>query len=109
MRYLDQNVALSTIELRMYEPLASTGLRSGTAPFGQRLQHALSGSFKATGDIAQGTVIVIAAMLPLLALCAILLGLYVWLRKRRVRKLQSVRAELRRELPSAEPPDDSTD
>jgi hypothetical protein len=109
MRYLDQNVALSTVELRLYQPLAGAGLRSGTAPFGQRLQHALDGSFKATGEIAQGAVIVVAALLPLLVLCAILLAVYLWLRSRRARKLRSVRAELRRELPAVESPEGGTD
>jgi hypothetical protein len=112
MRYLDQNVALSTIELRMYQKLEGTAgaMKTGQPAFLDRLEKTMSSSWQVLVEIAQGIVIVIAAVLPVLVLCGIGLVIYLLARKRRQRRLQQIRAELKRENATAAlPPDDSKD
>ncbi|WP_197080944.1 DUF4349 domain-containing protein [Gordoniibacillus kamchatkensis] len=111
MRYLDQNVALSTIELRMYQKLdAKDNTKKSADPtFLERLEKATAGSWKVVAEIAQGIVIVVAALLPVLVLAGIGAVVYLAVRKRRERKLQQVRAELRREAPPAETTQERTE
>lgn len=111
MRYIEQNVSLSTIELRMYQKLDGTAgvKKTGDPTFLDRLEKATSGSWKVLVEIVQGIVIVLAAVLPVIVLCGIGVVIYLIVRKRRERKLQQVRAELKRENPAAAPPEEPFD
>jgi len=85
IRYLDQNVAFSTVNLRLYQ---SSGLEppkepQGEKSFGQRLEDALSGSAKVLRQFGEWLLVVIAALLPVLAVVAVIgLPTYVIARKR---------------------------
>jgi regulator of replication initiation timing len=74
MRYLDQNVAFSTINLRLYQtsgiPSLSEDEESKT--FTDKLSDALSGSTKVLRQFGEGLLIVVAAMLPVLLVLAII-------------------------------------
>lgn len=107
MRYLDQNVALSTIELRMYEKLdaSAAGKKPGTLTFSERIDKALNGSLNVMGIIAQGLIVFLAGALPVLLFLAILYAVYRLFRKQRALKLNGIRTELKREQqPAAAPP-----
>ncbi|MFC0214147.1 DUF4349 domain-containing protein [Paenibacillus chartarius] len=97
MRYLDQNVTLSTIELRMYQKLKANAVTKteGKASFGERLQQAWLGSIGFLSDFGQGVLIVLVTIFPVLILIAVVAAIYLYVRKSRARKLQQVRAELR--------------
>jgi outer membrane murein-binding lipoprotein Lpp len=84
MRYLDQNVAMSTVEIRLYEQ----GVAKKIAPVVgdstlEKTKNALSSSMHALKVIAQGLLVFIAAMVPVLIVLAIIgIPLIIILRKR---------------------------
>jgi hypothetical protein len=83
MRFLDQNVSMSTVEIRLYEQgagkfKAATGNSTIT-----KTKNALNGSIHALKLIAQGLIVFVAAVLPVLIVLAIIgIPLFVALRKR---------------------------
>ncbi|MFC5651695.1 DUF4349 domain-containing protein [Paenibacillus solisilvae] len=74
MRYLDKNVAFSTVELRMYQQMvaAAAVVKEENPAFLDRLQNAMSGSTKVIYAFVQGLFIFLAGALPVLLLVAIL-------------------------------------
>lgn len=84
MRYLDTNVAFSTIELRMYQPVAGTVVSEGSEPLGARMGHALAASTKQIGAIVQGLLVFAAGALPVLIMLLIVLSL-LWFVRRSLR------------------------
>ena len=74
MRYLDKNVAFSTVELRMYQQTMETPavVQQEKPAFVERLQNAMSGSTDVIYAFLQGLFIFIAGALPVLLLLAIL-------------------------------------
>ena len=74
MRYLDKNVAFSTVELRMYQQTmeAPAVVQEEKPAFVERLQNAMSGSTDVIYAFLQGLFIFIAGALPVLLLLAIL-------------------------------------
>lgn len=92
-RYLEQNVAFSTINLRLYE-------RSGTLEaledeeeaknFGERIADAFQGSTKALRQFGEGTLVVLAAMLPIIVVLAIVaVPAFVIIRKRKALRTEA--------------------
>ncbi|TVY00573.1 DUF4349 domain-containing protein [Cohnella terricola] len=86
IRYLDQNVTFSTVNLRLYQ---SSGIElvknkpQDEKAFGQRLGDALSGSAKVLRQFGEWLLVIIAALLPVLAVVAVIgLPTYVIARKR---------------------------
>ncbi|WP_308638905.1 DUF4349 domain-containing protein [Paenibacillus silvisoli] len=72
IRYLDKNVAFSTIELRMYQLLEPVKIQEEEDPaFLKRLTNAMSDSTKVVFEFVQGVFIFIAGALPVLALAAL--------------------------------------
>ncbi|MBW7473660.1 DUF4349 domain-containing protein [Paenibacillus oenotherae] len=75
-RYLDQNVAYSTVELRIYQQLkpdaATKTKEEEQEGFLQRVGNALKGSGNFVYEFIQGLVVVIAAALPVLIMLAII-------------------------------------
>ncbi|WNQ11185.1 DUF4349 domain-containing protein [Paenibacillus aurantius] len=74
MRYLDQNVAMSTIELRLYEKvgLAASNKTGSTVPVLKQASQALSGSLNVMGIVFTKLFVFLAGALPvLIALAAV--------------------------------------
>ncbi|WP_309123257.1 DUF4349 domain-containing protein [Paenibacillus sp.] len=87
MRYLQQNVDFSTIELRVYER-SGLGLTSqgGDATLADRMSAALKSSLNALVVVAEGVMIVVAGALPVIVV-AILVGtpIYWFVRRRKAK------------------------
>jgi hypothetical protein len=83
MRFLDQNVSMSTVEIRLYEQgTAKLKVAVGDSTL-EKTKHALASSIHALKVIAQGLIIFVAAVLPVLIVLAIIgIPLIVFLRKR---------------------------
>lgn len=74
MRYLDQNVAYSTIDLRLYQSESSlAALNEEASPLWQRAEEALSGSLDGVQRFLAWVVVFVAGALPVLLLLAIIL------------------------------------
>lgn len=86
MRYLDQNVAFSTIELRMYQLIETKVLNDpDDKTFYMKIKDALNYSLQLIVTIVQGIVIIFTVLLPFI-LIACLIGIPIWyfMRKRKV-------------------------
>lgn len=94
MRYIDQNVSFSTVELRLYETeesLAATKSKT-QGPLGARASDALQGSMKALSVMFQWLVVILAAALPVLIIAAVVAVVVIWLR-RKIRRRQPARPD----------------
>lgn len=112
IRYLDQNVAFSTVSLRLYqgsgtEPMADEASKEDKN-FGDRIYDALSGSANVLRQFGEGLLVVVAAVLPVLIVASVVgLPVYLFVRKRaafRKERAAERRSELRaynRDLESA--------
>jgi hypothetical protein len=93
MRYLDQNVSFSTINLRLYQvsgvkPLVEE--ENKNKGFAERISDALSGSTTVLRQFGEGLLIVVATMLPVLIVLSIIgIPIYFLLRKRRAAHRES--------------------
>lgn len=87
MRYLDQNVAFSTIELRIYQLLEPTvKVAEEEKPgFLERITDALTGSANSVYAFIQGLLVFIAGALPVLVVLAVIAvpGYMIYRRNRR--------------------------
>ncbi len=84
IRYLDQNVAYSTIELRLYQPLEPSAFaKAEKDPLFSRMSDALGGSTKAVLNGLQGLLVFLAGALPVLLVLAIVGLPAAWIVKRR--------------------------
>lgn len=97
MRYLDQNVSYSTVELRMYQ---QTGTKSPFDPnkeitLSERLQKALNASLNVLAAVLQGILVFLAAALPVLILAAIVAIPVLYYRRRRNQRLAETRSQLK--------------
>jgi hypothetical protein len=115
MRYLDQNVAYSTIEVRMTQKLGSAAVIQAQdgGPLLQRSANALNGSMAVLSLIFQWIVVIVAAVLPV-ALVGAIVGVPIWIiRRAKKKKLVEIRKKLaaeNNEKLTAEPEDlSSTD
>lgn len=88
MRYLDQNVAFSTIDIRIQEVADGQISFQGTnkGPFSSQINKVFTGSIQTAITIFQGIFLFVVAVLPFL-LIAVVFGVPIWwiLRKRRRR------------------------
>jgi len=99
MRYLDQNVSYSTVELRMYQ---QTGGKSPFDPnkgaaLSDRLQSAWIASLNVLAVVLQGILVFLAAALPILLLAAVVLIPAVYYRRRRNQRLAETRNQLKQQ------------
>jgi hypothetical protein len=106
MRYLDQNVALATVEIRLYEHGA---VKNNEKPIGDstitKTKNALDGSLHALKVIAQGLIIFAAAMLPVLIVLAIIVIPLIYFIRKRARQMStnvSKPAEYNQKIDTAE-------
>ncbi|WP_187434059.1 DUF4349 domain-containing protein [Paenibacillus methanolicus] len=91
MRYLDQNVAYSTIELRIYQKSAvPIQAQTEEKSFGAKISGAWSGSLSFLAEAAQVIVIALTALLPVAVVLAVIAvpAYVVYRRKRRHAKQQ---------------------
>ncbi|MEK4851021.1 DUF4349 domain-containing protein [Paenibacillus sp. FSL H7-0756] len=108
MRYIDQNVSFSTVELRLYQTEKSLTLTKTNAqgPLGERASEALKSSMKALSVMFQWLVVVLAAALPVLLVAGVVVALVLWLRKS-IKRRQPAHLEQARlggnRLPDREP------
>nr|WP_275444567.1 DUF4349 domain-containing protein [Paenibacillus sp. ACRRX] len=78
MRYLNNNVAMSTIEFRLYETIQIDHTRAAlTAPFGERIGSTLSSSIQSLTELFKNIVLFTVAVLPYL-IVLVLLVLPTW-------------------------------
>ncbi|MBO9599823.1 MAG: DUF4349 domain-containing protein [Cohnella sp.] len=87
MRYLDQNVAFSTVSIRLYQSEhAETKVTEEEAEgksFGDRIYDALSGSANVLRQFGEGLLVVIAALIPVLIVVTVIgIPAYVVIRRR---------------------------
>lgn len=89
MRYIDQNVSFSTVELRLYQTDASLDIqkKQGQDPLGIRANKALKGSLHALSVTFEWLVVILAGALPILVGAGIILWIVLAYRKRRRRSL----------------------
>ncbi|TXK72097.1 DUF4349 domain-containing protein [Paenibacillus sp. N3.4] len=87
MRYLDQNVSFSTIELRMYQQTGNKPLLSdpNKQTLEERIQKAWNSSLNVLVAVLQGILVFLAAALPVFVIAAII-GVPIWMFKRRRNK-----------------------
>jgi len=94
MRYLDQNVAFSTVNLRLYQ---ASGIEEPKKEeekekksFGDRISDALLGSANVLRQFGEGLLVVLAAMLPVLIVLGVLgIPAYYIVRKRGAARRQA--------------------
>lgn len=89
IRYLDQNVAFSTIHLRLYQATGIADINEVKVKekqtFSDRISAALSGSTKVLRQFGEGILVVLAALLPVLIVLAIVgIPTFYIIRKRKV-------------------------
>lgn len=72
IRYLDQNVAYSTVEIRLYERLEQDTPNKDALPFAERINNAMGHSFESIGVFFQGLVVFLAGALPILVVMLII-------------------------------------
>jgi hypothetical protein len=108
VRYLDQNVSYSTVELRMYQQTGARMKPMGESTLGSRLQKSLDASLHVLSAVVQGILVVLAAALPILVLLVILLVPFLYYRRKKNQKLSNVRTELKQQNSSLNTPTDET-
>lgn len=87
LRYLDHNVAYSTVQLRLYQTDQSLYTASGEKKgLGAKMSDALTGSAKTVVDGLQLLLIIVAGALPVLVAVAIIAIPIVWIMKRKRRR-----------------------
>jgi hypothetical protein len=91
MRYLDQNVSFSTVEIKLYQQGANTFIANeGTnESLLTRTEHTLKASLHVLKVIGQGIVIFLAAVLPVLIVLIILGFPVVYLLRKRLRRMET--------------------
>jgi hypothetical protein len=97
MRYLDQNVSYSTIELRMYQQTGNKPLLSdpNKLTLADRIQNAWNSSLNVLVAVLQGILVFLAAALPVLVIASIV-GVPIWVfRRKRNKQLLEMRSQLK--------------
>ncbi|SEF51434.1 DUF4349 domain-containing protein [Paenibacillus sp. UNC499MF] len=77
MRFLDQNVEYSTVELKLVQPKEGSLLKGSGTPFGKQIGSTFMNSSKIMFTVLKASLIFLAALLPV-AVVALLLGLPVY-------------------------------
>ncbi|MDR6551369.1 DUF4349 domain-containing protein [Paenibacillus qinlingensis] len=97
MRYLDQNVSYSTIELRMYQQTGKKPLLSdpNELTLAERVEKAWGSSLNVLVAVLQGVLVFLAAAVPVLVIL-VLIGIPIWVyRRKRNRHLKELRLQLK--------------
>lgn len=97
MRYLDQNVSYSTIEIRMYQQTGKKPLLSdpNELTLGERVDKAWGSSLNVLVAVMQGLLVFLAAAVPVLFIL-LLIAVPVWVyRRKRNTHLKALRLQLK--------------
>ncbi|WP_018750793.1 DUF4349 domain-containing protein [Paenibacillus sanguinis] len=95
MRYIDSNVAYSTIEIRVFQPDAAKLAMMGEKPgLPERMKNALNGSIEMLSSLGQWLIVFLAGVLPLLVIASIIL-VPVCLYRRKTREQRAQRRATR--------------
>ncbi|WP_410769354.1 DUF4349 domain-containing protein [Fontibacillus sp. BL9] len=88
MRYINNNVSFSTIEIRLYQPVENSivKLNEEKPPLYKRAQDALTGSIDVISLVLQWFVVVLSGALPLIAIGAVIAAVVWPLRRRRQKR-----------------------
>jgi len=100
MRYIDQNVSYSTVEIRLYEtPQKKDDRKSSAAqaPLGQRVSEAFQGSIDVITIIVQWMIVILSGSLPVLVIAALVL-LILWLVRKSGQRKREEAAQKRKLL-----------
>lgn len=94
MRYIDQNVAYSTVEIRLYQPESKQpGQVKGTQPLGHRALNALDGSLKAISEVLGWLIVILSGALPVFLLIG-LIAAPVWIvHRKRLKRAREYRLQ----------------
>ncbi|GGF92413.1 hypothetical protein GCM10010912_41760 [Paenibacillus albidus] len=97
MRYIDQNVSFSTVELRLYQTddTLSVKQKEEQGPLMERASEALQGTLKALSVAFQSLFVFLAAALPVLIVGGLVLAVVLWYRKRATQRKEE-QSNLRR-------------
>lgn len=84
MRYIDSNVAYSTVEIRLYQPdqAGSTLATGDEPPLLERAKQALTGSIEVLSLILQWLIVLLAGALPVIAIAVVIVVPLLLLRRR---------------------------
>ncbi|MBE9912512.1 DUF4349 domain-containing protein [Paenibacillus donghaensis] len=78
MRYIDQNVSYSTVEIRLYETAKEPAqIKNVQPPLGKRANQAFQGSIDVITQVFQWIVVILSGSTPVLIVAAIIL-LVIW-------------------------------
>ncbi|MGG3283457.1 DUF4349 domain-containing protein [Paenibacillus solani] len=108
MRYIDQNVSYSTVEIRLYEMPQKKDDPKGSAiqaPLGQRVSEAFQGSIDVITIIVQWIIVILSGSLPILVIAAFVL-LILWLARKSGRRKREEAAQKRKLLNSGKAPEE---
>lgn len=100
MRYIDQNVSYSTVEIRLYEtPRKKDDPKPSSmqAPLGQRVSEAFQGSIDVITIIVQWLIVILSGSLPVLIIAAFVL-LILWLVRKSGQRKREEAAQKRKLL-----------
>lgn len=92
MRFLEQHVAYSTVELRMYQqlkPVKAANEPEEQTPLGERMSAALGGSLGVLKAITEGILVVAAGALPILIVMALLGAPMVWYIRKHLKRIRT--------------------
>lgn len=111
MRYIDQNVAFSTVEIRLYQPGSSLDTAKKSESVFGRSRDAMLSSLGFLAGFGQGLLVLLAGLLPVIAI-GVIIGAPLWILHRRNRQKRLIRAaeytqkmqEHKRGLPSGKDP-----
>ncbi|MEC0246618.1 DUF4349 domain-containing protein [Paenibacillus chitinolyticus] len=94
MRFLDQNVEYSTVELKLYQPKEGALLKGAGTPFGKQIGSTFTKSVDFMVMIFKGLVIFITALIPVAAIALVIgLPIYFLLRSRSKRRIRQAEAQ----------------
>ncbi|MGO4496985.1 DUF4349 domain-containing protein [Paenibacillus sp. 2RAB27] len=109
MRYLDQNVSYSTIELRMYQQTGKKPLLSdpNELTLSERVEKAWGSSLNVLVAVMQGVLVFLAAAVPVMVIL-LLIALPIWVyRRKRNAQLKALRLQLKEQQVSENTPHDT--
>ncbi|WP_209862170.1 DUF4349 domain-containing protein [Paenibacillus shirakamiensis] len=94
MKYLDHNIAYSTITIHLSQSGDLLTKESGkvTRSIGERASDALRGTLNGLGEFGKWIIIVLAGALPILGIAGIILWMFWLYRRRKVRLMEQRRA-----------------
>ncbi|MGZ7440500.1 DUF4349 domain-containing protein [Paenibacillus sp. TH7-28] len=105
MRYIDSNVAYSTVEIRLYQPEqgGSTLAAGDEPPLLERAKQALTGSIEVLSLILQWLIVFLAGALPVIAIAAVIVVPLMLVHRRRAQN-RAAQREAWKEANSLAPP-----